>query len=423
MKRPVREITLSTSFHRTHLKKKFAQEWGHTMKAMVVSNNSKLVDDISALGKVRTPPVSAIWLRGGLPDASSRIATEAPDLVLLDASNTDVNDIDLLGRFAIQYPQVSFMLLTADQSSQMLLRAMRAGVREVLPLPLDHQAFSEALDRVAQKSASLSSRNGKVISFISCKGGSGATFIATNLGYVLADLTAKKILLIDLNQQFGDAALYVSDEKPTITLSDLCAQINRIDAAFLESSLVAVTPHFGILAASDDPGHAVDMKPEHIDTILHLARTCYDFVILDIGRQIDAITIRALDNSDVIYPVLQLALPYIRDGRRLLDMFRSLGYQRNKTRLVVNRYEKGCKLGLPDLVTALGAEVAHTIPNGYEVVTDSVNQGIPVLKLARSSSVAKSLIDFAEQLIERPTVAGNQSVLLRIFRRSATAGA
>jgi pilus assembly protein CpaE len=393
------------------------------MKALVVSNNGKLLDDITAIGKARTPAVAVIGLRGGLLDAGSRIATEAPDLVILDASHTELNDIDLLERFGAQYPQASFMLLSADQSPPMLLRAMRAGVREVLALPLERQAFSDALDRAAQKSASLASRNGKVISFISCKGGSGATFIATNLGYALADLTAKKVLLIDLNQQFGDAALYVSDKKPSVTLSDLCAQINRIDPAFLESSLVAVTPQFGVLAASDDPTHAADMKPEHIDTILQLARNCYDFVILDIGRQIDAITIRALDNSDVIYPVLQLALPYIRDGRRLLDIFRSLGYRREKTRLVVNRYEKGSKLGLPDLVTVLGAEVAHTIPNGYDVVTDSVNQGIPVLKLARHSGVAKSLVDFAQQLAERPAVVGNQSVLARIFGRTAVAGA
>jgi pilus assembly protein CpaE len=393
------------------------------MKALVVSNNSKLLDDIAALGKARTPPVAVIGLRGGLLDASNRIAAEMPDLVILDSSHADISDIDLLERFGAQYPQASFMLLSADQSPQMLLRAMRAGVREVLPLPLDPQTFSEALDRTAQKNASLASRNGKVISFISCKGGSGATFIATNLGYVLADLTAKKVLLIDLNQQFGDAALYVSDKKPSVTLSDLCAQISRIDPAFLESSLIAVTPQFGVLAASDDPTRAADMKPEHIDTLLRLARNCYDFVILDVGRQIDAITIRALDNSDVIYPVLQLALPYIRDGRRLLDIFRSLGYPRNKTRLVVNRYEKGSKLGLTDLVTALGAEVAHTIPNGYDVVADSVNQGIPVLKLARSSGVAKSLIDFAEQLAERPVSTANKGVLARIFGRTATAGA
>ena len=257
---------------------------------------------------------------------------------------------------------------------------MRAGVREVLQLPLVHRAFHEAMDRIATTAGVTDMRDGKVLAFISCKGGSGATFISTNFGYALATLAEKKVLLIDLHGQFGDATLYVSDQKPAMTLSDVCSQIARIDGAFLESCLVHVTPGFGILAAADDPTHAVDLKPEHMDTILRVARQHYDYIVLDVGRQIDAISLRALDNADAIYPVLQLALPDIRDGRRLLDIFRSLGYPVEQTRLIVNRYEKGGKLRLQDLQNALGAEVMHTIPNDYVAATDSVNQGVPVLR-------------------------------------------
>jgi pilus assembly protein CpaE len=264
-------------------------------------------------------------------------------------------------------------------------------------------------------------KSGKILSFISCKGGSGATFLATNFGHALATRAQKKVLLIDLNQQFGDAALYVSEKKATMTLSDLCAQINRIDAGFLESSLITVSPGFGILAASDDPTRSVDIKPEHIDVILRLARNYYDFIILDVGRQIDTVTIRALDNSDLIYPVLQLALPYIRDGRRLLDIFRSLGYPKDKMRLIVNRLEKNGKLKLSDLEGALGRKPAHTVPNNFEAVSDSVNQGVPVLQLARSSPVAKSLIELVEQTAEQPAPE-SRGIFARFLGRPARQG-
>ncbi len=78
--------------------------------------------------------------------------------------------------------------------------------------------------------------------------------------------------------------------------------------------------------------------------VLRVARQHYDYVLLDVGRQIDAVSLRALDVTDTIYPVLQLALPDIRDARRLLDIFRSLGYVLDNIRLIVNRYEKGGKL-------------------------------------------------------------------------------
>jgi pilus assembly protein CpaE len=225
------------------------------------------------------------------------------------------------------------------------------------------------------------------------------------------------VLLIDLHGQFGDATLYVSDQKPAMTLSDVCSQIARIDGAFLDSCLVHVTAGFGVLAAADDPTHAVDLKPEHMDTILRVARQHYDFIVLDVGRQIDAISLRALDNADAIYPVLQLALPDIRDGRRLLDIFRSLGYPVENTRLIVNRYEKGGKLRLQDLQNALGAEVLLTMPNDYVAATDSVNQGVPVLQLSRSSAVARSLAELVE-LVTARRVQESKGLFDRLFGRS-----
>ncbi|UUZ56777.1 AAA family ATPase [Massilia sp. H-1] len=322
----------------------------------------------------------------------------------------------MLERLSKHYPDASFMLLTREHQQDLLIRAMRAGVREVLQLPLIHRAFHEAMDRIAASSGETSMRDGKVLAFISCKGGSGATFISTNFAYALATLADKKVLLIDLHGQFGDATLYVSDQRPAMTLSDVCSQIARVDGAFLESCLVHVTVGFGILAAADDPAHSVEQKPEHMDAILRVARQHFDYIVLDVGRQIDAISLRALDSADAIYPVLQLGLPDIRDGRRLLDIFRSLGYPLENTRLIVNRYEKGGKLRLQDLQSALGAEIVHTIPNDYVAVTDSVNQGVPVLRLSRSSPVSRSMAELVEAVTAR-RVPENKGLFDRLFGR------
>jgi pilus assembly protein CpaE len=114
--------------------------------------------------------------------------------------------------------------------------------------------------------------------------------------------------------------------------------------------------------------------------------------------------------------VLQLALPDIRDARRLLDIFRSLGYAPDNIRLLVNRYEKGGKLRLQDLHSALGAEVVHTVPNDYIAVTDSVNQGVPVLQLSRSSAAARSLAELVE-LVTARRVPESKGLFDRLFGR------
>ncbi|MYM71565.1 AAA family ATPase [Duganella sp. FT134W] len=387
------------------------------MKALMISKDSLLHAEIAAQGSARMPPVQLVASRNGLRDAVERQLPEVPELVVLDASDITADEGELVERLSKQYPSATFMLLTRDPQQDLLIRAMRAGMREVLPLPLVHRAFHEAMDRIEVAAGLSPVRKGKVLAFISCKGGSGATFLSTNFGYALAALADKKVLLIDLHGQFGDATLYVSDQKPAMTLSDICAQISRMDGAFLDSCLVHVASNFGVLAAADDPNRTVDMKPEHMDTILRIARQHYDFVVLDVGRQIDAISLRALDQADTIYPVLQLALPDIRDGRRLLDIFRSLGYPNERTRLIVNRYEKGGKLRLTDLEQALGADVVHTVPNDYLSATDSVNQGIPVLQLSRSSNVARSLAELVELVASR-RVAESKGLFDRIFGRN-----
>lgn len=386
------------------------------MRALLISRDSHLYAELAAQGAARVPPLHLGATRAGLREALDRPDPDAPQLVIVDASNLEPSEANLLERLGRQYPTAQLMLLTTQHQPDLLITAMRAGVRELLQLPLVHRAFHEAMDRIASAAGISTIRDGKVLAFIACKGGSGATFISTNFGYALASLAGKKVLLIDLHGQFGDAALYVSDQKPAMTMSDVCAQIARIDGPFLESCLVHVTPGFGVLAAADDPSHERQAKPEHIDTILRVARQHYDYVLLDVGRQIDAVSLRALDVTDTIYPLLQLALPDIRDARRLLDIFRSLGYVLDNIRLIVNRYEKGGKLRLQDLHAALGCEVVHTFPNDYIAVTDSVNQGVPVLQLSRSSAAARSLADLVE-LVTAQRVHESRGLLGRLFGR------
>ncbi|HYE40066.1 MAG TPA: AAA family ATPase, partial [Ramlibacter sp.] len=290
------------------------------MKGLVISRDAQLCGEIATQGTARVPPLDTT-VRGSVREAIERVPAGGIGLVIVDAAGPELAEPDLLERLCKQYSQACFMLLTREQQQDLLIRAMRAGVREVLQLPLVHRAFHEAIDRLAATSGMAAMRDGKVLAFISCKGGSGTTFISTNFAYALATLAEKKVLLIDLNGQFGDATFYVSDQKPAMTLSDVCAQIARIDGAFLESCLIHVTPRFGLLSAADDPAQNTSLKPEHMDTVLRVARQHYDYIVLDVGRQIDAISLRALDNADDIYPVLQLALPDIRDGRRLMDIF------------------------------------------------------------------------------------------------------
>src|SRR6185369_13451174 len=200
---------------------------GGSMKALLISNDERLQAELAAQGSARLPALQLSASRRDLRDAVERVLPAPPELVLFDASEVEPPQAELLESLARHYPDTSFILLTRVPQHELLIRAMRVGMREVLPLPLVHRALHEALDRIEIERGVTAVREGKALAFMSCKGGSGATFLATNFGYALAALAGRKVLLLDLHGQFGDATLYVSDQKPAMTLSDICSQIGR----------------------------------------------------------------------------------------------------------------------------------------------------------------------------------------------------
>lgn len=368
------------------------------MKITVISRDERQLAELLRLLRARSPSDEIDHLSGGVARTAALTDEHMPDVLIVDRPQVADDDLEQLERFSTQHPNIACMALCVDQEPQFLLQAMRAGVREVLPSPVTSSALYPALERIAEKLERRGQTSGKVLAFISCKGGSGATFIATNLGYALAASGKQKVALIDINLQFGDASLFVSDHKPLATLSDVAQQIHRLDPSFLTSSMLSITPNYGVLAAPSDPAHANDVKPDHIDAILKLARRQYDFVLLDVGRSLDAVSIRALDHADLIFPILQTTLPYIRDSKRLLNVFRSLEYGKEKIQLIVNRHDKNSEIRLKDLESAFDAEIAFTIPNNYDAAAASVNQGVPVLQLAPTAPLSQSLAELARKL-------------------------
>lgn len=388
------------------------------MKIAVISPNSAHLQDIARhLQKADGSRTIALH-EGGASRVPVVADQQRPNLIILDSMCRDLEDLHVLEYVAAQHPNTVVVMLCANQTPEFLINAMRAGVREVLQSPVSKEAVAACVERVEQRlgMGAKPRQPGQILAFIPCKGGSGSTFIATNLGYQLATEN-KKVILIDLNLQFGDAVLFVHDHKPSHNLAHVVHNIQRLDASFLAGSLVNVSPNYGVLAAPEDPGHAMEVKPEHVDVLLNVAVNNYDFVILDVGRTLDAVTIRALDQAHQICPVIQMTLPFLRDASRLLAAFRSLSYPKEKIRLLINRYEKRGEISLEDVTRTLGIEPFKTLPNSYEAVAAAVNQGRPIASFARNNPVAKNLQELAQHFTKRSEQ--SNAFLGRLLRRAS----
>ena len=354
-----------------------------------------------------------------LRDASAILNGSIPDLVLV--ATTTPSEFETLELLANAHPEIDFVLVLDNPSPELLLRAMRAGVREVLPSPAAPEAVLAALRRQLRKRGLAThhpstSHHCEVLTLVSCKGGSGATFIAANLAHLLSAGGLRQVALIDMNLQFGDAALFVSSETPVSNVAEVARNISRLDPDLLRSSMGQVAPGLWVLAAPDDPAQATDVTPQHVRQIIEMAREMFDFVIIDVGRSLTSVTLQALDLSDRVYAVLQLTLPFIRDGKRLRNVFRSLDYPPQKIQWIVNRHQKGNQFTIEDLKKTLMIDRVITLPNHYEAVAASVNQGVPVAKIDPNSTIAKSLRELAENIAPPPLNQPRSGWLSGLFR-------
>lgn len=329
------------------------------------------------------------------------------DIVIVDSTAShEQADLQAIEAMTFAKPQMYVILITDNSDKQLLFSAMRAGVREVLTLPLADRALGDALQRCAvhqaklQAQMSLGSTQAKVVALLACKGGCGASFLATNLAYLMASEFSRTCALVDLDLQYGDASFYLGAGAAKNNISDLTHQIERLDAQLLLSCMHPVAPRLSLLAAPQDMETALSVTAMQLEKVLRLARQKHEVVVLDMHRAMDAVAIQALDMADVVYLVLDNTMPAVRDAKRQVKLFRSLGYADDKLRVLVNRYDSHGFVDLKSIEEAVGLPVVHTLPQQWAAVTESISLGQPLVKTHPQNPVVDALRQVAANLLQ-----------------------
>lgn len=371
------------------------------MKIAVVSDKRETLEEIRRLFDGHEDGAELSYhRRSGGKIAQQDTDADFPDLLVLDHTGSEHPEMVAVEEMTRRHPNLTVLMLCTTRSEDVLLGAMRAGIREVVAWPGAKREFLAAVERAKLRAAMPGMRRprGKIFAFVSGKGGSGATFLAANLGYALAAECHKKVLFIDLNLQYGDASFFLTDKDNLMSVADVARQIERLDATFLASAAVDLLPNFALLAAPEDAERAAGVTGEQIERLLDVAAHNYDYVVVDLERSIDALAMKVLDRADLIYLVMEAMLPFIRDAKRLLHAFHQLGYRTEKIQVVVNRLEKDVGVPIKQVEKALSTAVHWTVPNDFANASASVNQGVPIIKLAPGSPVSRALLAYAKNL-------------------------
>lgn len=334
-----------------------------------------------------------------LEDAYTTIIKEQPQIVFVNLEKDSDKTFTLIEKIINNTKSTKIIVTALSYDTNSIIKAMRAGAREFLPKPIIKEDFTKTLTKMKDTFfGNEKVSNCKIITTFSNKGGIGKTSIATNLALEIANITKEKVALVDMNFQLGDVATFL-DIKPSFDISYVIKNLDGTDDSFLLSTLDQYKDtSLYILADPPYMEQAKDITPEQISKLFDALRKTFSYVIVDTSNVIDGKTITVLDNTDFIMLVTIVNLPAIRNCQRCMDIFERLGYDKEKTKIVINRYMENDEISAEDVEEALNQKVYWKIPNNYFTIMSSINKGQPVNVINPKSNIAQSYRELATVL-------------------------
>jgi len=299
------------------------------------------------------------------------------------------------------------VFLTSPRTdSAVLLEALRAGVKEFFPQPLQKEEVTKALEKFVVRSQEANQgpteKIGKVLCVLGGKGGVGTTTVAVNLAVSLKKSDpGQSVVLVEINQHAGDLPLFL-DLQPAHSLRDIGADLSRLDIALLTKVLSKHESGIHVLPAGFDDLSSGRLTPECIEPTLKMLQSLYDYVVIDCGYVLDLTTKKAIELSSGILVVSSLLVPVVHRTKRILDLLRGSGYDNEKVKLILNRYSPEDNEVLRETEDALKCKASWVVPNDYPSASGAINHGTPVSLFVPKAPIAKCYNEVATSICQSP---------------------
>lgn len=331
-------------------------------------------------------------------------------------------------RLRMSRPTLGVVLVRDRVDVTMLTQALRAGVREVVPVG-DHTALISACNRSREVSRRLlaagpgveaePAREGQIVTVFAAKGGCGKTTLAVNLGVALARGTGQRVCIVDLDLAFGDVAINVQLD-PVRTIVDALPMAGHLDVTGAASLLTGYRQGLEMLLAPVTPGDAEKVPSSLVGELLTVLRGMFDYVVVDTPAQFSEHVLTAMDASAHHVLLTTPDVPALKNLRVTLDMLDLLSYPRQIRSIVLNRSDSKVGLGPEDVERVVRCPLSAHIPSSRAVPV-SINQGTPITLATPGHPVSQAISRFAQQRLLATLAAGRPRAMARPLGRKRSA--
>lgn len=360
----------------------------------VAVKNKLTAEDISIIGYSDFQPGSKLRIQGFVPEIV---------LFVLESDEITSEFLTYIEDMNLSSFGCSAVIVTDKVTVDIVNNAAQSGIRRVMTLDTGNEEFCGALRNIVANEKKLSQTmnvskkvRSRVYAFFSGKGGVGKTTICTNTAVYLAAM-GKKVLLVDLDLQFGDADMAL-DLKPSETIVDLARDTNGISIDNLTSCCCTHATGLSVLASPSSPELAEYVQSSHTKSIVDVARNYFEYIILDCGCALTDPVITALESSDDIFMVNDVNILSLKRAKLCQNVLTQIN-QQDKVKIIINKNVKKNNVKISDFENMLGLDAYAVISSDLKTVNSSLNSGQPLITYKPRAVIAKDISSFANKLI------------------------
>jgi len=305
-----------------------------------------------------------------------------PDVVLLNLSQDVESCLALAAHLRGLRPDVCLIACCPSQppSAELLLQAMRGGIQDVLAPPIDPAVLKQSLARLIEH-ANLRERDdvGKLIVLLGARGGVGTTTVATTVGAQLAQLTRKRVVLLDLARPLGHVSLLL-DLDPRFSVRDSVENLERLDSHFFRGLLTRHRSGLEVLAGTKDPDEWHQLSVPSLTRVVNAALSSSDLVLIDLGSSYSSEWSSILRRARTVIWVAEVDVPSLWCLEQHLSKMTSLGVDSEQLQIVINRWHRRDDEILKSFEARVKRPVFAHLPNDFRQVSQAITLGVTLSK-------------------------------------------
>ena len=345
---------------------------------------------------------------------------ESLEFIALAIDNEDEDNLVLMGEIIAQAKSrdIQVILIAEDVTPASLHQLLRKGADEFVPYPLPENELQSAIDRLTkveekpvaaapQNTIQLKSgtaREGALIVVHGLAGGSGATTLAVNLAWELALMDKEdqsSVCLIDLDFQHGSVSTYLDLPRREIVY-EMLSETESMDEDIFSQALLSYEGKLQVLTAPNDMIPLDLVSPEDIQRVIDMARSHFDFVVIDMPKTLVVWSETVLQAAHVYFATMELDMRSAQNALRMKRALQGEDLPFNKLRFALNRAPKFTDLSgksrVKRMAESLGISIDLQLPDGGKQVIQCGDHGMPLATSAAKNPLRKEIAKLAQSL-------------------------